>query len=104
MASQRPKMRGDKLGAALAIRVTPGAKRNEIDGFLEDGTIRIRLVAPPVEGKANSALIDFLSKVLGARRSDIEIIAGETSRNKLVTINGMDPATVQARLENYRGA
>jgi uncharacterized protein len=103
MTSKRPQMRGDKIGAALAIRVTPGAKRNEIDGFLDDGTIRIRLTAPPVEGKANSALIEFLSKVLGVRRSDIEIIAGETSRNKLVTITDIDPATVQERLSNFQG-
>jgi uncharacterized protein len=102
MRSKRPQIRGGTTGAALAIRVTPGAKRNEIDGFLEDGTVRIRLTAPPVEGKANAALIDFLSKVLGVRRSDIEIVAGETSRNKLVAINDIDPATVQERLENYR--
>jgi uncharacterized protein (TIGR00251 family) len=103
MTSKQPQMHGDKMGAALAIRVTPGAKRNEIDGFLEDGTIRVRLTAPPVEGKANTALIEFLSKVLGVRRSDIEIVAGETSRNKLVSITGIDPATVQARLLNFRG-
>jgi len=103
MTAKQPQMRGGKMGAALAIRVIPGAKRNEIDGILDDGTIRIRLTAPPVEGKANSALIDFLSKVLGVRRSDIEIIAGETSRNKLVTITDIDPQTVQERLLNHRG-
>ena len=103
MTAKQPQMRGGKMGAALAIRVIPGAKRNEIDGILDDGTIRIRLTAPPVEGKANSALIDFLSKVLGVRRSDIEIIAGETSRNKLVTITDIDPHTVQERLLNHRG-
>ena len=91
------------MGAALAIRLTPGAKQNEIDGFLEDGTIRIRLTAPPVEGKANSALIEFLSRVLGVRRADIEIVAGEKSRNKLVTISDIDAATVQERLQNFRG-
>jgi uncharacterized protein len=103
MTSKRPQMRGDTIGAALAIRVTPGAKRNEIDGFLDDGTIRIRLTAPPVEGKANTALIEFLSKVLDVRRSDIEIVAGETSRNKLVSIADIDPATVQDRLLNFLG-
>lgn len=102
MTSKQPRMRADKMGAALAIRVTPNAKRNEIDGFLEDGTIRIRLTASPVEGKANSALIEFLSKVLDVRRSDIEIIAGQTGRSKLVTISDIDPATVQEKLLNYR--
>jgi uncharacterized protein (TIGR00251 family) len=103
MSAKHPQMRGDKMGAALAIRVIPGAKRTEIDGILDDGTIRIRLTAPPVDGKANSALIEFLSRVLGVRRSDIEIVAGETSRNKLVTIAGIDPATVQDRLLNFNG-
>lgn len=103
MTAKQPQMRGGKMGAALAIRVTPGANRNEIDGIMDDGTIRIRLTAPPVEGKANSALIEFLSKVLGVRRSDIEIVAGETSRNKLVTITDIDPQTVQERLLNQRG-
>jgi uncharacterized protein len=103
MSAKKPQIRGDKMGAALAIRVTPGAKRNEIDGILDDGTIRIRLTAPPVEGKANSALIDFLARVLGARRSEIEIVAGETSRNKLVAITDIDPQTVQEKLLNYHG-
>jgi hypothetical protein len=97
-------MRGGNMGSALAIRVIPGSKRNEIDGILEDGTIRIRLTAPPIEGKANSALIEFLSKILSVRRSDIEIVAGETSRNKLVSITDIDPHTVQERLLNYRGS
>lgn len=103
MTVKQPQMRASSMGAALAIRVIPGAKRNEIDGILDDGTIRIRLVAQPVEGKANSALIEFLSKILGVRRSDIEIVAGEKSRNKLVSITDIDPHTVQERLLNYRG-
>jgi hypothetical protein len=82
--------------------LTPGAKHNEIDGFLEDGTIRIRVIAPPVEGKANAALIEFLSSVLGVRRTAIEIVAGEKSRNKLVTISDIDAATVQERLLSFR--
>ena len=102
MTGEQPRMRGNAAGSALAIRVTPNAKRNEISEFLDDGTIRIRLTAPPVDGKANSALIEFLSKVLGVKRSDIEIIAGETSRNKLVSVSGLDPDTVQERLTAFR--
>jgi hypothetical protein len=88
---------GDK-GAALTIRVTPRASRNEISEILSDGTVRIRLMAPPVEGKANEALVSFLSDVLDVPRSKIEIVAGETGRDKLVSILGLDAETVHARI------
>ncbi len=88
---------GDK-GAALAIRVTPRASRNEISEILSDGTVRIRLMAPPVEGKANEALVSFLADVLDVPRSKIEIVAGETGRDKLVSILGLDAESVHARI------
>jgi len=84
-----------KKGAALAIRVTPRARKNEIVEISSDGTIRIRLTAPPVENKANQALIEFLSEILGVPKSQIEIVAGQTGRDKLVSILGMDAATAQ---------
>lgn len=87
-----------KTGAALAIRVIPRAKRNEIAGIMEDGTVKVRLTAPPVEGKANLSLIKFLADILGVSRSDIEIVAGEKGRNKLVTVLNLDSKTVQERL------
>ncbi len=96
----KPKFRlhhGDK-GSALAIRVTPRASKNEIREILNDGTVRIRLTAPPVEGKANEALISFLADVLDVPRSKIEIVAGETGRDKLVSILGLDAETVHARI------
>jgi uncharacterized protein len=88
---------GDK-GAALAIRVTPRASKNEISEVMSDGTVRIRLTAPPVGGKANEALVVFLADVLGVPRSKIEIVAGETGRDKLVSILGLDAETVHARI------
>ncbi len=87
-----------KSGAALAIRVTPRASRNEIAEVLDDGTIRIRLTAPPVDGKANQALVKFLAKILGVAPSAIEIVAGTTGRDKLVAVTGMDAATAQAKI------
>ena len=87
-----------KKGAALAIRVTPRASRNEIVEVLSDGTVRIRLTAPPVEGKANEALVEFLSKVLDIPPSRIEIVAGVTGRDKLVSILDMDAEEVHARI------
>ena len=85
-------------GAALAIRVTPRSSKNEIVGVLDDGTVRIRLMAPPVEGRANDALVSFLADVLDVSRSGIEILAGETGRDKLVSILGLDAETVQKRI------
>ena len=87
-----------KKGTALAIRVIPRAKRNEIAEIMEDGTIKVRLTAPPVEGKANTSLIKFLAEILGVSQSDIEIIAGENGRNKLVAVLDLDSKIVQEKL------
>jgi uncharacterized protein (TIGR00251 family) len=87
-----------KKGSALAVRVTPRSSRNEIAGIMKDGTIKIRLTAPPVEGKANQALIEFLAEVLEVPRSKIEIVAGIKGREKLVSIIELDAETTQARI------
>lgn len=87
-------------GAALAIRVTPRARKNEVVEILSDGTVRIRLAAPPTEGKANEALIEFLSDVLEVPRSSIDIVAGQTGRDKLISVLDLDAATVQQRILN----
>lgn len=90
-----------KSGAAISVRVSPRSSKNEISGIMADGTVKIRLTAPPVEGKANKALIKLLSSVLDVAPSNIEIIAGQTSRDKLVTIIDLDAATLQERLLSY---
>ena len=82
----------------MAIRVTPRARRNEVAEVLNDGTIRIRLTAPPVEGKANRALIKFLSQILDVPASRISIVAGETGRDKLVSVVDMTPEEVHRRI------
>ncbi|HRN50508.1 MAG TPA: DUF167 domain-containing protein [Anaerolineales bacterium] len=91
----RHKLSDGRGGAALAIRVTPRASRNEIVEILPDNTIKIRLTAPPVDGKANEALIEFLSKVLSVPKARIDIVAGQTGRDKLVTIFDMDSSEAQ---------
>jgi uncharacterized protein (TIGR00251 family) len=85
-------------GSALPIRVTPRASRNEIVEVLSDNTIKIRLTAPPIEGKANEALIDFLSDLLDVPKSSIEIVAGSTGRDKLVSIIDMDVEEAHRRI------
>jgi uncharacterized protein (TIGR00251 family) len=91
-------LHGGQKGAALAIRVTPRSSKNEIAEILNDGTIRVRLMAPPIEGRANEALVTFLAEVLEVSRSKIEIVAGETGRDKLVSILGLDAETVHNRI------
>ncbi len=90
-----------KAGSALAVRVTPRASRDEIAEVLSDGTIRVRLTAPPVEGRANKALVKFLAKVLDVAPSRIEIVAGEGGRDKLVSIVDMSVETAQRKIMEY---
>lgn len=90
-----------RLGAALTIRVIPRASRTEITGILEDGTVRIRVTAPPAEGKANRAVVEFLAKVLQVAPSQIEIVAGQRRRDKIVAITDMTPQEVEHRIQAY---
>lgn len=92
------KLHNGKNGAAIAVRITPRMAKNEIFAILDDGTIKIRLTAPPVEGKANRALIKFLAEVLDVPTGSIEIVAGQTGHDKLVSIIGIDSESVQQKL------
>ena len=85
--------------AVLAVRVIPRARKDEIVEILDDGTVKIRLTAPPVEGKANKALVSFLSRVIMVPRSQFEILRGEKSRNKLILIHDINNETVRARIK-----
>ena len=82
----------------LKIRVTPRAKRDEIYSILEDGTVKVRLTAPPVGGKANKALIKYFSGIFEIPRSRIEILTGFKNRNKLLVIRGMDSVEIYNKL------
>ncbi|MBN2502850.1 MAG: YggU family protein [Anaerolineales bacterium] len=98
MPTKKFKMSNGKRGAALAIRVTPRASKNEIVEVLSDQTIKVRLTAPPVEGKANEALVEFLAEVLGVPKSKIEIVAGMNGRDKLVSIVDVDSEEVHKKI------
>ena len=103
MAARKYHLHDGRKGAAIAVRVTPRARRNEIIGVMRNGTIKIRLTAPPVEGKANEALIMFLADVVGVARSRIDIVAGASGRDKLVSVMDMDADTLhQSLLENLK--
>ena len=81
----------------MTVRVYPGAPRNQI-AVSTEGTWRIRVAAPPLEGKANKELVDFLSKILGVSKSAVTISRGLTSRNKVITVEGLSQAEVTRRL------
>ncbi len=91
-------MHDGKMGSAITVRITPRASQNEISEILDDGTIKIRLTAPPSEEQTNKALITFLAQVLGVQPSQVEVIAGSTRTDKLVTITDMDKEAVQERI------
>ena len=79
---------------SFAVKVAPRANKNEIPGF-EGGVLKVRLKAPPIEGKANDALVKFLADALGISRSQIEIVSGQASRRKVVRIRGMSADRIE---------
>lgn len=101
MPERRFKLHDGKKGAALTIRVTPRARRTEVGEVMADGTLRIRVQQPPVEGKANQALIKFLAMVLGVRKRRIEIVAGERGLDKIVSVLDMTAEEAERRIENW---
>ena len=83
----------------LHIRLQPNARRNEVVGF-QNEVLRLRVTALPQEGRANKALIDLLSDALDIPKSRIDIFRGHTTRDKLITIEGLEPGEVRTRLES----
>ncbi len=84
-------------GVAFVVRVVPRSSRNQIVG-VENGALKIKLTAPPVEGAANAALMEFVAEWLGVRRSAVSIVSGGKARNKLVRVTGLTLARVIERL------
>ncbi|MFA6147480.1 MAG: DUF167 domain-containing protein [bacterium] len=89
--------RTDGPRATVSVRVVPRSSKEGVAGF-EEGVLRIRLNAPPVEGKANEALVRFLAKALGVPKSRISLVAGEKGRNKIVRIDGITLDALHAAL------
>ncbi len=81
----------------IEVRVQPNARRSELAGF-EDGVWRIRIAAPPVKGKANKELVEFLSDILGLSKSQLAIEKGMLSRRKVVSISGLTPEQVMEQM------
>jgi hypothetical protein len=90
-------IRESAAGCSFAVRVHPRAKRDAVAGAAGEA-LKLALSAPPVEGRANAACIEFLARRLGVSRAAVEIISGAGSRNKVVRVAGLSAETVRQRL------
>jgi uncharacterized protein (TIGR00251 family) len=86
-------------GVTFAVKVQPRAKRNAITGELGDA-LKLALTAPPVDGKANEACIEFFARLLNLPRSSVTIASGQTSRNKVIRVAGLTAQQVRDRIGN----
>jgi hypothetical protein len=86
-------------GVRFSVRVHPRAKKNAITGEVGD-FLKLALTAPPVEGRANEACIEFFAKLLKVPRSSVTIASGQTSRNKVIRVAGVTATYVNDRLQN----
>ncbi len=94
-------IRATAAGVTLAVRAQPGAKKTAIVGLYGDGPaaqLKIAVHAPPLEGRANEALIIFLADTFALPRHRVELISGETSRSKVFLLRGVTFDHVQATL------
>jgi uncharacterized protein (TIGR00251 family) len=88
----------EKDGAVtLRVRVQPRASRDEAAGEL-GGAIKLRITAPPVDGKANEAIRRLIARMVGVSQSEVEIVSGQSSRDKLIRIHNVTAEQVRARL------
>jgi uncharacterized protein (TIGR00251 family) len=85
----------DGKGVTLRLHIQPGAKKTEVVG-LHGEALKIRLAAPPVDGKANACLIGFLAE--GVAKASVSLVSGESSRAKRIRIDAVDPLVVLDRL------
>jgi uncharacterized protein (TIGR00251 family) len=90
-------MQENAEGVTFAVKVHPRAKKNAIAGELGEA-LKVALTAPPVEGKANQACIEFFAKLLKVPRSSVSIAAGQSSRNKVIRVVGLSAEELQKRL------
>jgi uncharacterized protein (TIGR00251 family) len=85
-------------GVTFAIKVHPRAKKNAITGE-HDGAVKLSLTAPPTQGKANEACIEFLAKLLKVPRSSVTIASGQASRQKVIRVWGLSAEEVRKRIQ-----
>ena len=90
-------IRDHAQGCVVSVRAQPGAKRNSVVGVHGDA-LKIAVQAPADQGKANAALVELLAEVLGVRRQQVELLTGQTSRDKSLLIRGLSAEAARAKL------
>jgi len=95
--SQGGWLRPEAGGVTIEVRARPRASRTRAAGLLGDA-LKVELAAPPVDGEANAELIAYLAKTLGVRKSDVELLQGETGRNKVLRVRGVTAKAVEEAL------
>ena len=96
--SSRPELRAVDGGVVLSVQVQPGARRTEIAGR-HGSAVKIRVAARPVDDRANEALVVFVAKEFGLRRTNVTIRSGGSSRHKRLTLGGIDLGTAAQVLD-----
>jgi uncharacterized protein (TIGR00251 family) len=92
-------------GVTLAVRAQPGARKTAITGVYGEGAaaqLKIAVQAPPIEGRANSALIAFLAEAFGVPKNAVELLSGELSRSKVFLLRGVTVARAESLLGEWR--
>jgi uncharacterized protein (TIGR00251 family) len=84
--------------ARINVKLQPRSSRDDVIGWNEEGALRVRVKAPPVDGAANSALIQVLARTLGVTKSRVKLVSGATARNKVVEIEGISGEQLATRL------
>lgn len=86
------------MTAVIEIKVIANARRNEVSGRMADGKIKVRINQKPVAGKANQAIVEFLSEKLSVPKTAIQIITGDRSKIKRIQIDGMERTEAERKL------
>lgn len=101
MSPNAPHFRNGMTGSAITVKVVARAKKSEIAEILKDGTVKIRLATPTISDHGNEVLARFLAEILEITPAQIEIVAGASGPDKLITILGLDSPTVQERIMKH---
>ncbi len=94
-------VRPAKGGVYVRLRVSPGAKSTAVKGMYGEVAIRLSVAAPPVEGKANAEVERYLARLFGLSCSEVTVVKGASSRDKLVFVSGLGPEAVRENLMSF---
>ena len=86
------------MTARLRVRVRPGARGSALVGWMADGTLKLTVSEPPVDGRANRAVAELLAAVVGVRAAAVRVVHGHATSTKAVDVDGMDGRELRSRI------